>query len=84
MKLPDTTNYWLNENMTLDKCKDNCLQNCSCTAYSILSANDGNNGCSIWFDDLKDLRVSESGQDLYIRGDVSDIGKNLTDFLNTI
>ena len=35
------------------------------------------------FDDLKDLRVSESGQDLYVRGDVSDIGKNLTDFLNT-
>ncbi|WJX93845.1 hypothetical protein P8452_75331 [Trifolium repens] len=59
--------------MTLDKCKDNCLQNCSCTAYSILSANDGNSGCSIWFDDLKDLRVSESGQDLYIRGDVSNI-----------
>jgi hypothetical protein len=84
MKLPDTTNYWLNETMTLDKCKDKCLQNCSCTAYSILSANDGNNGCSIWFDDLKDLRVSESGQDLYIRGDVSNIGKNLTDFLNTI
>ncbi|PNY17194.1 G-type lectin S-receptor-like serine/threonine-protein kinase, partial [Trifolium pratense] len=73
MKSPDTTNYWLNENMTLDKCKDMCLQNCSCTAYSILGADDGNNGCSIWFHDLKDLRVSEVGQDLYVRADVSDI-----------
>ncbi|XP_058747474.1 G-type lectin S-receptor-like serine/threonine-protein kinase At4g27290 [Vicia villosa] len=73
MKLPDTTNYWIDENMTLDKCKIKCLENCSCTAYSGLGENNGDIGCSIWFDDLKDLRVTESNLDLYVRTDVSDI-----------
>ncbi|KAL5061627.1 hypothetical protein RYX36_023364, partial [Vicia faba] len=71
MKLPDTTNYWIDENMTLDECKIKCLQNCSCTAYSGLGK--GNIGCSIWLDDLKDLRVTDADLDLYVRTDVSDI-----------
>ncbi|CAI8606834.1 unnamed protein product [Vicia faba] len=71
MKLPDTTNYWIDENMTLDQCKIKCLQNCSCTAYSGLGK--GNIGCSIWLDDLKDLRVTDADLDLYVRTDVSDI-----------
>ncbi|GAU37497.1 hypothetical protein TSUD_275490 [Trifolium subterraneum] len=73
VKLPDTTNSWINVNMTIDDCKVKCLQNCSCTAYSSLVPNEERKGCSIWFNDLKDLRLSQSGRDLYVRIDASEI-----------
>jgi len=74
MKMPDTTHSWIDEKMTLEDCKVRCLQNCSCTAYSSLDSTGTNNGCSIWFGDLLDLRVSPSGKDLYVRMDASYIG----------
>jgi hypothetical protein len=81
MKLPDTTRSWIDEKMTLEDCKNKCLNNCSCSAYSSLDSTRTSSGCSIWFDDLIDLRVSQSGQDLYIRMDSSDTGKNLQSFI---
>jgi hypothetical protein len=62
--------------MTLENCKAKCLENCSCSAYSSLDATGVGNGCSIWFGDLIDLRISPTGQDLYIRREASNIGKN--------
>ncbi|WJX37980.1 receptor protein-tyrosine kinase [Trifolium repens] len=76
MKLPDTAHSWIDEKMTLENCKAKCLENCSCSAYSSLDATGVGNGCSIWFGDLFDLRVSPTGQDLYIRREASNIGKN--------
>ncbi|KAL5061622.1 hypothetical protein RYX36_023359 [Vicia faba] len=73
-KLPDTTNTWVNANMTIDDCKIRCLQNCSCTAYSSLGPDDGSGGCCLWFNDLKDLRGSDSQRNFYVRIDASDIG----------
>ncbi|XP_027353644.1 G-type lectin S-receptor-like serine/threonine-protein kinase At4g27290 [Abrus precatorius] len=67
MKLPDTTHSWINRSMTLEDCKIKCLENCSCTAYANLDTSGVGSGCSLWFGDLIDLRVSESGQDLYVR-----------------
>ncbi|KAK7405361.1 hypothetical protein VNO78_06610 [Psophocarpus tetragonolobus] len=72
MKLPNTTHSWVNQSMTLEECKSKCLKNCSCTAYSNLDTRDGGSGCSIWGGDLYDLRVIESGQDLYVRVATSD------------
>ncbi|KAK7342817.1 hypothetical protein VNO80_25773 [Phaseolus coccineus] len=72
MKLPNTTHSWVNESMTLEECKAKCLKNCSCTAYSNLDTRGGGSGCSIWVGDLYDLRVIESGQDLYVRIATSD------------
>ncbi|XP_061336849.1 G-type lectin S-receptor-like serine/threonine-protein kinase At4g27290 [Gastrolobium bilobum] len=73
MKLPDTTNSWVNENMTLEDCKAKCLENCSCTAYANTDIRGAGSGCSIWFGDLIDLRVSQGGQDLYVRMAVADM-----------
>ncbi|KAK7312935.1 hypothetical protein VNO77_37202 [Canavalia gladiata] len=68
VKLPNTTHSWVNRSMTLEDCKAKCLENCSCTAYSSLGTSGASsNGCSIWFHDLIDLRVSQSGQELYVR-----------------
>ncbi|XP_058747477.1 G-type lectin S-receptor-like serine/threonine-protein kinase At4g27290 isoform X2 [Vicia villosa] len=74
VKFPDTTNTWASANMTLDDCKLKCLQNCSCTAYSGLTSNEDSGGCSMWFNDLKDLRDSDSMRNLYVRIDASNIG----------
>ncbi|KAK2441585.1 G-type lectin S-receptor serine/threonine-protein kinase [Trifolium repens] len=76
MKLPDTAHSWIDEKMTLENCKAKCLENCSCSAYSSLDATGVGNGCSIWFGDLIDLRISPTGQDLYIRREALNIGKN--------
>ncbi|RDX96534.1 G-type lectin S-receptor-like serine/threonine-protein kinase, partial [Mucuna pruriens] len=83
MKLPNTTYSWVNASMTLEECKAKCWGNCSCTAYSNLDTSGGGSGCSIWVGELVDLRVIESGQDLYVRIATSDtdgkhgLGKNV-------
>ncbi|KAL0406868.1 UNVERIFIED_CONTAM: G-type lectin S-receptor-like serine/threonine-protein kinase [Sesamum latifolium] len=68
LKLPDTTYSWLNESMNLWECREECLKNCSCTAYTNSDIRGNGNGCALWFGDLVDIRqVSGGGQDLYIR-----------------
>ncbi|XP_027186121.1 G-type lectin S-receptor-like serine/threonine-protein kinase At4g27290 isoform X3 [Cicer arietinum] len=74
MKLPDTTHSWIDYKMTLKECKEKCLKNCSCSAYSNLDSTGEGSGCSIWFGNLIDLRVLPSGQDLYVRTDAAIIG----------
>ncbi|KAE9592948.1 putative protein kinase RLK-Pelle-DLSV family [Lupinus albus] len=73
MKGPDTTRSWLNESMTLRECRTKCWEDCSCTAFSNTGIKGLGHGCSIWFGDLLDVRkISNSGQDLYIRVAVSE------------
>ncbi|XP_057790512.1 G-type lectin S-receptor-like serine/threonine-protein kinase At4g27290 isoform X2 [Salvia miltiorrhiza] len=68
MKLPDTTHTWVNGSMNLRKCKEACLKNCSCMAYSNSDISGRGNGCVLWFGDLIDIRqFFDGGQDLYIR-----------------
>ncbi|XAR56617.1 Non-specific serine/threonine protein kinase [Bertholletia excelsa] len=73
MKLPDTRISQFNKTMTLRECRELCLQNCSCMAYSSLDISGGGSGCLLWFGDLVDMRYSkDNGQDLYIRMASSD------------
>ncbi|QHN95980.1 G-type lectin S-receptor-like serine/threonine-protein kinase At4g27290 [Arachis hypogaea] len=65
--LPDTSTSWYNRTMDLLECREFCLKNCSCTAYSNLDIRDGGSGCLIWFHDLVDIR--QGSQDFYIRID---------------
>ncbi|XP_061350104.1 G-type lectin S-receptor-like serine/threonine-protein kinase At4g27290 [Gastrolobium bilobum] len=73
MKLPDIPNSWVNKSMVLEDCKAKCLENCSCTAYASPDTSGAGIGCSMWFGDLFDLRISEGGQDLYVRMAVVDM-----------
>ncbi|KAF2314266.1 hypothetical protein GH714_024709 [Hevea brasiliensis] len=73
LKLPDTTHSFVNRSMNLKECRVTCLQNCSCTAYTTLDIRGRGSGCAIWFGDLIDMRLSASGQDLYIRMSASDL-----------
>uniref|UniRef100_A0A2N9GAZ3 Receptor-like serine/threonine-protein kinase n=1 Tax=Fagus sylvatica TaxID=28930 RepID=A0A2N9GAZ3_FAGSY len=74
LKLPDTTNSWVNKNMSLKECRTECLNNCSCMAYSNSDIREGGSGCAIWYGDLIDIRqFSAAGQDLYVRMPASEI-----------
>jgi hypothetical protein len=75
VKLPDTSTSWYNKSMTLQECEGMCLKNCSCTAYASLDVRNGGSGCLLWFHSLVDTReLGESGQDLYIRMAISELG----------
>ncbi|WJX30433.1 hypothetical protein P8452_18972 [Trifolium repens] len=74
LKLPETKHTWVDANMTLDDCKNKCLADCSCTAYSSLDVGGDGSGCCIWFGDLIDLKqISSFQQYLYIRTDDSTV-----------
>ncbi|KAJ4835468.1 hypothetical protein Tsubulata_032373 [Turnera subulata] len=60
--------------MNLEECRNKCLQNCSCMAYSNTDVSGGGSGCAIWFGDLIDIRqYPAEGQDIYIRVNASEI-----------
>ncbi|PON81470.1 S-receptor-like serine/threonine-protein kinase [Trema orientale] len=74
IKLPDTSLSWYNVAMNLEECEQECLKNCSCTAYSNLDIRDGGSGCIHWFKELIDIRqYADSGQDIYIRMAASEL-----------
>ncbi|XP_074589040.1 receptor-like serine/threonine-protein kinase SD1-8 [Curcuma longa] len=75
-KLPDTSSAAVDMYLSLDNCKDMCLQNCSCTAYAAANISGGGSGigCITWTSNLTDLRVyTTGGQDLYVRLAASDL-----------
>nr|POE76834.1 g-type lectin s-receptor-like serine/threonine-protein kinase [Quercus suber] len=74
LKLPDTTHSWVNTKMNLKECRAECLNNCSCMAYTNSDIREGA-GCAIWFGDLVDIKLFPAGgQDLYIRMHPSELG----------
>ncbi|KAJ4981205.1 hypothetical protein NE237_032042 [Protea cynaroides] len=77
MKVPDTSQAFVNESMSLQECEAACRRNCSCTAYANSKVTKGVPGCLYWTGDLMDLRVySDGGQDLYLRMAASDLAKS--------
>ncbi|MED6111489.1 hypothetical protein PIB30_052721 [Stylosanthes scabra] len=78
MKVPDTVNCWyLNQSMNLEECREKCLRNCSCVAYTNSDIRGEGSGCALWSGDLYDLRIlPDAGQDLYIRVPASELDTN--------
>ena len=75
VKMPETRKSWFNRSMNLEECKNTCLKNCSCTAYTNLDIRDGGSGCLLWFNDLIDIRTFfQNEQDIFIRMDASEPG----------
>ncbi|XP_024193107.1 G-type lectin S-receptor-like serine/threonine-protein kinase RKS1 isoform X3 [Rosa chinensis] len=68
MKIPDLSRALVNMNMSMKACKQECLKNCSCVAYS----SSDKTGCVTWYGELMDTRVQPSnGQNLYVRVDAT-------------
>nr|KYP44599.1 Putative serine/threonine-protein kinase receptor [Cajanus cajan] len=63
VKVPDTTYSWLDENIGMEQCRVKCFSICSCSAFAYSDTS----GCVIWFGDLIDIKLFQTGgQDLYI------------------
>jgi len=78
LKVPDTTHTLLNVTMNIEECREKCLNNCSCMAYTNSNISGVGSGCVMWFGDLIDIRqFQEGGQDLYIRMFGAELGKGL-------
>ncbi|XP_056172875.1 G-type lectin S-receptor-like serine/threonine-protein kinase At4g27290 isoform X2 [Syzygium oleosum] len=76
VKLPDLVDYSLNESMSLEECKVECLKNCSCTAFANSDIRGGGSGCLMWFAELIDVSDFEDAsyeQDLHIRLSASEL-----------
>ncbi|KAK3001547.1 hypothetical protein RJ639_021229 [Escallonia herrerae] len=70
LKLPDLLNFSLSKGMNHEQCREECLKNCSCTAFASSDIRNGGGGCLLWVGDLIDIREfskSSSNQDLYLR-----------------
>ncbi|XP_031116313.1 G-type lectin S-receptor-like serine/threonine-protein kinase At4g27290 [Ipomoea triloba] len=73
IKMPDSRKTWYSTTVNLKECEKMCLQNCSCTAYTVLDVRDGS-GCLMYIDELIDMReLSQNDQPLYVRMAASDI-----------
>uniref|UniRef100_J3LXT4 Receptor-like serine/threonine-protein kinase n=1 Tax=Oryza brachyantha TaxID=4533 RepID=J3LXT4_ORYBR len=68
VRLPQN-GYSIEAATSVDRCALTCSSNCSCTAYSY-----GNGGCSVWYDELLNVKQQQcdgmadsNGRNLYIR-----------------
>ncbi|MED6144382.1 hypothetical protein PIB30_015164 [Stylosanthes scabra] len=75
VKAPDTSKASVNLGVSMEECRDMCLRDCSCAAYT--SANQSSNsGCITWHGDMEDTRkFSQVGQTLFVRVDALELAK---------
>ena len=73
VKLPDSSFARVDEKLSLKECEQNCLENCSCTAYGGVDVKE-EVGCMRWYGELMDTRVLDGGQNLYVRVDAIELG----------
>lgn len=75
VKLPDTSNSTIDRTINLSDCFNECLKNCSCTAYSAADISGDNvSGCIMWYDDLIDIKKFDvDGQNMYLRVPASEL-----------
>ncbi|KAH9803102.1 Receptor-like serine/threonine-protein kinase SD1-8 [Citrus sinensis] len=74
MKLPDATLSWVSKSMNLNECREKCIDNSSCMAYTNSDIRGEGSGCAMWFGELIDMRdFADGGQDLYIRMSASEL-----------
>ncbi|KAL2336839.1 hypothetical protein Fmac_011285 [Flemingia macrophylla] len=72
MKMVKVPDFPERSPVTPDICRSQCLENCSCVAYS----HDADIGCISWTRNLLDIQqLSSDGLDLYVRVAHSELGK---------
>ncbi|KAL4619376.1 hypothetical protein ACB092_06G074500 [Castanea dentata] len=87
LKSPDPKDSRVEESMDFEECRDKCLNNCNCTAYTNSNIRFGISGCAMWFGDLIDIRqiadddrMDVDSQNVYIRMSASEKGEDLISF----
>ncbi|XP_043808132.1 G-type lectin S-receptor-like serine/threonine-protein kinase RKS1 isoform X2 [Manihot esculenta] len=71
VKVPDTSAaVWVNKNLSLLGCEQECKKNCSCSAYATIDIVGRASGCLTWYGQLWDtVDHIDERYDLYIRVD---------------
>lgn len=75
VKVPDTSKARVAPMMGMRECRERCLRDCTCAAYT--SANESSEtGCLTWHADMEDTRTyTQVGQTLYVRVDALELAK---------
>ncbi|XP_041023686.1 G-type lectin S-receptor-like serine/threonine-protein kinase At1g11410 [Juglans microcarpa x Juglans regia] len=75
VKVPDTSAARVKTGLSMEACKELCLQNCSCTAYASVDAREEAGDCINWNGVLIDTRLygGGGGQSLYVRVDAVEL-----------
>ncbi|KAM7280505.1 hypothetical protein ACFE04_007639 [Oxalis oulophora] len=74
VKIPDTLIGQVIPGLSLDECRKICMENCSCSAYTVSIWNSMGKSCVVWYEDLLDTRqYTSGGDDLYLRVDAIEI-----------
>lgn len=67
LKLPDNSHLLTSKNFSPMDCQVECLNNCSCMAFTTLNIFVNGSNCVLWFGDLKEMRLFPSGRgEIYI------------------
>ncbi|KAH7833417.1 hypothetical protein Vadar_006170 [Vaccinium darrowii] len=79
-RIPDTfkARVWMNR--TMDECKEECMRNCSCMAYTSDAERGTRANCITWYETLMDVRQipkGEGGVDLYVRVDAVELAQHM-------
>lgn len=74
VKVPDTGVARVDMGASGDACRQLCLRNCSCVAFTSANVSGAGSGCLGWFGGLVDIKVyPNDGQDLYLRADAVEV-----------
>ncbi|KAI9123748.1 hypothetical protein K1719_005048 [Acacia pycnantha] len=74
VKIPDTSIANVRKGLSMEKCEQECLRNCSCTAYAAADVTNGGSGCLAWHGTLMDTIVlKDEGHDFYVRVDAIEL-----------
>jgi D-mannose binding lectin/S-locus glycoprotein domain/PAN-like domain len=80
VKVPDTRSSTVYDGISIEECRNRCLMNCSCLAYSVLDIRESGSGCIMWSTDLIDIRYIPGTEDLYVKTAKTDLGNTLIPF----
>ncbi|KAI8531524.1 hypothetical protein RHMOL_Rhmol11G0143000 [Rhododendron molle] len=80
VKIPDTSKAHVWMSLSMHQCKDECLRNCSCLAYTRAEGKAGAI-CITWYENLMDVKryvrsFLDGGLDLYVRVDAVELAQS--------
>ncbi|KAF7127241.1 hypothetical protein RHSIM_Rhsim11G0083000 [Rhododendron simsii] len=81
-RIPDTSKARVSMSLSEPECKDQCLRNCSCLAYTSEAEGGARANCITWYENLMDVRrhmkmFPNGGLDLYVRVDAVELAQHM-------
>ncbi|XP_050210120.1 G-type lectin S-receptor-like serine/threonine-protein kinase RKS1 [Mercurialis annua] len=75
VKLADTSKAaWIAMNLSQVECEQECLRNCSCSAYSMVQKDRKEKGCLVWYGELIDtVDHMDDDSDMHVRVDAVEL-----------